>query len=85
MVLQYMMEKLKRILLKPSRMKKRATRQVLPTTSRGQVWLKVYGKTFLNKCFITWCSNDIAQMAPGPPSFPDGVTGHRGCEGAAQD
>ena len=61
MVLKFMMKKLKRMLLKPFQMKKRATKQqqVLPKALREQVWLKVFGKTFSNKCHITWCSNKI--------------------------
>ena len=39
--------------------KKRATKQVLRTTLREQVWLKVFCKTLSNKCYIAWCSNKI--------------------------
>ena len=61
MVLKFMMNKLKRMILKPFRMKKRATKQqqVLPKALREQVWLKVFGKTFSNTCYTTWCSNKI--------------------------
>jgi len=55
-----MMRKLKRIIMKPFQRKKRATKQsVAPKALREQVWLKVYGKTFQNKCLIHWCSNKI--------------------------
>ena len=59
MVLKSMMKRLKRMILKPSQMKKRATNKAFPKALREQVWLKVYGKTFSNIFFITWCSNEI--------------------------
>ena len=55
-----MMMKLKRVIMKPFRIPKRmAKRQSFPKALREQVWLKVYGTTFSNKCCITWCSNKI--------------------------
>ena len=53
-----MMMKLKRIIMKPFRMPRRAKSRS-PPTLREQVWLKVSGKTFSNKYYITWCSNKI--------------------------
>ena len=63
MTLKFMMKKLKRITLKPFRMKKRATKQVLPKALREQVWLKVFGNTFSNTRYITWCSKKITPFA----------------------
>ena len=55
MVLKYLMKKLKRILMKPFRMRKRATKQPTPPEAlREQVWLKVYGKAFSNTCYVKW-------------------------------
>ena len=61
MFLKRVMKMLKRIILKPFQMMRRATKQqqVLPKALREQVWLKVVGKTFSNNCYITWCSNKI--------------------------
>ena len=84
------MMKFKRIISKPFRMKKRATRQVLPPKAlREQVWLRVYGKTFSNKCFITWCSNEVTpfdfHIGHNIPKSRGGQTRSRICSRSVAD
>ncbi len=45
-------------LLAPPR--KPPAKAYIPKALREQVWLKIYGETFANKCYIDWCTNKIS-------------------------
>ena len=34
-------------------------RKNIPKALREQVWIKIFGESFKNKCYIGWCSNTI--------------------------
>ena len=44
-------------LLPPVR--KTPAKTYIPKALREQVWLKINGETFSNKCYIDWCTNKI--------------------------
>ena len=31
----------------------------IPKALREQVWIKIFGKNYESKCYISWCSNNI--------------------------
>ena len=32
----------------------------IPKALREQVWIKIFGKKYENKCYVKWCSNTIS-------------------------
>ena len=38
---------------------KRYKKATIPKAVREQCWLKVFGESFKQKCYIDWCDNDI--------------------------
>ena len=57
MGISYVLKKLKRFVAKS--LKTKTVKKSILKALREQVWLKVYGETFTNKCMITWCTNNI--------------------------
>ena len=43
----------------PKKAQKKYQKQRIPKAIRQQVWLTYFGKKYSNKCYITWCKNEI--------------------------
>lgn len=39
--------------------KEKYKKATIPKAVREQCWLKVFGESFKEKCYIDWCNNDI--------------------------